>query len=331
MRHTALANPQRRSLLGQGLALASGLPASGALAVDAARAAEPDPGRLELLEWPGTPRLGGRTVRVWLPDGYEGGSAPHQVLYMHDGQNLFDGQAAAFGGESWGIHRHVQRLMAEGVIAPTLVVGIHNTPLRWREYVPAPAVQGLPARLAAALAADPGPEARQPLSDAYVDFIVDELKPAIDRRYRTLPGREATFVMGSSMGGMVSLYALLRRPDAFAGAGCISTHWPVSVNYPLLGPPLDERLAAVAWRYLDWVGQALPRAGRHRLYFDHGTANLDGLYEPFQRRMDDICKAHGYQPERDVLSLRFEGADHNEQAWRLRGHLPLALLLRPAT
>jgi pimeloyl-ACP methyl ester carboxylesterase len=249
---------------------------------------------------------------------------------MHDGQNVFDGPAAAFGGQSWGVHRHLQALITDGAIPPTLVVAIHNTPLRWREYVPAPAVLGLPAELDSALTADPSPQARQPLSDAYVDFIVDELKPLIDRRYRTLPGRESTFVMGSSMGGMVSLYALLRRPDAFAGAACLSTHWPVSVNYPLLVPPLDGRLAAVARRYLDWLAQALPAAGRHRLYFDHGTINLDSLYPVFQRRMDRICTDRGYRPHRDLLSLAFEGADHNERSWRERGQVPLGFLLRPA-
>lgn len=292
--------------------------------------AEWGPGRLDTLDLPGTARLGGRRVRVWTPEGYDRSDTPHQVLYMHDGQNVFDGRAAAFGGQSWAVHRRVQRLMDEGRIPPTLVVGVHNTPLRWREYVPAPAVTGLPPAWAAALAADPTPEARQPLSDAYVDFIADELKPLVDRRYRSNPDRRATFVMGSSMGGLVSLYALVRRPEVFAGAGCLSTHWPISVNYPLLGPPLDGRLVAVAHRHLDWLAQALPPAGRHRLYFDHGTLNLDGLYAPFQQRMDRICLDQAYRPQQDLLSLRWEGGDHNEQSWREQVHRPLAFLLRPA-
>lgn len=318
----------RRSMLVRGFGCATALTCASEAP---GWAADTEPGRIDSLATPDTPRLGGRQVRVWQPDLPAAQTqVRHQVLYMHDGQNVFDGQAAAFGGQSWGVHRHLQALINDGAIPPTLVVAIHNTPLRWREYVPAPAVLGLPAELGAALTSDPSPQARLPLSDAYVDFIVDELKPLIDRRYRTLPGRESTFVMGSSMGGMVSLYALLRRPDAFAGAACLSTHWPVSVNYPLLVPPLDDRLAAVARRYLDWLAQALPAAGRHRLYFDHGTTNLDSLYPVFQRRMDRICIDRGYRPHRDLLSLSFDGADHNERSWRERGQVPLGFLLRPA-
>lgn len=95
------------------------------------------------------------------------------------------------------------------------------------------------------------------------------------------------------MGGMVSLFELLRWPETLAGAAGLSTHWPVSVIYP----PLDGRLAPVARRYLDWLAQALRAASRHRLYIEHATIDVDGHYPVFQRRMDRICTDRGYRPQ----------------------------------
>lgn len=251
-----------------------------------------------------------RHVEVWCPPGYDAPGAPrYPVLYMHDGQNLFTG-AHAFGGQDWGVVPALTQLMAEGAVPGALIVGVWNTAQRRREYMPARPLAGEAAAAARAefAAAHGGP----PVSDAYLRFLVTELKPFIDARYRTRPERAHTVVMGSSMGGLISLYALTEYPEVFGGAGCLSTHWSIA----------GEQLVPA-------LGAALPPAGAHRLYFDYGTEGLDAAYEPYQLRMDDHLRAAGYVAGRDWLTRKFEGAEHSERAWRARVHLPLRFLLAP--
>jgi predicted alpha/beta superfamily hydrolase len=154
--------------------------------------------------------------------------------------------------------------------------------LRWPEYLPqrpftTPAGQQQLVQIRAEFQEKFGTAVAAPHSDNYLRFLVQELKPFIDATYRTRPEREATFIMGSSMGGLISLYALCEYPDVFAGAGCVSTHWP-AVNGVIL-PYLQERL---------------PAPGRHKLYFDYGTETLDAEYEPYQLEVDALLRQHGY-------------------------------------
>lgn len=251
-----------------------------------------------------------RHVDVWLPPAATRPGADKlacPVLYMHDGQNLFD-PALAYGGETWGVAEALARLAGEGVVPPTIIVGIWNQPQRWREYMPQ---RPLATPAGAQRLAQMGPEfAGGPLADAYLRFLVTELKPFIDRQYPTRPGREQTFVMGSSMGGLISLYALCEYPAVFAGAGCLSTHWPAGEGI-----------------VLDYLAENLPRPGQHKIYFDYGTATLDALYEPYQQRADALLRAAGYSEGQDWVTRKFPGAEHNEAAWRGRVHIPLAFLL----
>jgi len=89
--------------------------------------------------------------------------------------------------------------------------------------------------------------------------------------------------MGSSMGGLISLYGLASYPQVFGGAGCVSTHWPMATNPAILYPPGDPRAAVIAQSFTDWLRLHLPDAGEHRIYFDHGTLNLDALYGAHQK------------------------------------------------
>lgn len=249
-----------------------------------------------------------RQITVWLPPGYAAdGKTRLPVLYMHDGQNLFDPETA-YGGVDWGIDETLDRLIAAGEVPATLVVGVWNTERRWQEYLPQrPFALERGREAQARLGAEFG---SGPLSDAYLRFLVEEVKPFIDGEYRTRPDREHTFVMGSSMGGLISLYALCEYPEVFKGAGCLSTHWPAGEGI-----------------MVDYLREALPQPGSHRIYFDYGTKTLDALYEPYQLRADVAMQAAGYQAGRDWLTLRFEGAEHTEQAWRERVALPLTFLL----
>lgn len=248
-----------------------------------------------------------REVDVWLPPGYATHPARRfPVIYMHDGQNLF-GPKTSYTGVPWSVDRAMLRLIAAGKTSGAIIVGIWNTPARFAEYMPQQAVHGL---VSTGVPNFPPIPMRDVKGDAYLKFIVRELKPYIDRTYRTQPDRAHTFMMGSSMGGLISLYAVLQYPDVFGGAACLSTHWPAG----------DGAL-------IPYLAAHLPRPGTHRFYFDHGTATLDAGYAPYQQRVDAIMRTAGYVDGRDWESRVYPGADHSEKSWRQRVDVPLAFLL----
>jgi predicted alpha/beta superfamily hydrolase len=241
--------------------------------------------------------ISARGVSVWFPDHVDD-RLP--VIYMHDGQNLFEAERS-YGGTDWGVDEALLGLMAHHRVAGAVVVGVWNTSLRLREYMPSRGRHGL------------RPQSGGSLSDGYLRFLVEELKPAIDQNFRTLSDPGHTYTMGSSMGGLISLYALCEYPHVVGGAGCVSTHWPAGNG-----------------RVLDYMDHHLPDPGRHRLYFDYGTRTADEPYEPYQHRADQIMWSHGYRQPEDWLTMKFDGADHSEEAWRARIHLPLEFLLAGA-
>lgn len=248
-----------------------------------------------------------RNVDIWLPPSY--GKVPgrrYPVLYMHDGQNLFD-PALSYTGIDWDVDGAMTRLSAQGKVREAIVVGVWNTPLRFQEYMPR---QPIGKQWPAGAGDVPPIPVEAILSDDYLRFLVEELKPFIDATYTTLPGRDDTFVMGSSMGGLISLYAAAQYPQVFGGVGAVSTHWPIGDGL-----------------VIDWLGQHLPAPATHRLYYDYGTATLDASYAPFQARMDKLMLEGGYVEGRNWLTRRFEGAEHNERAWRDRLDVPLQFLL----
>ena len=116
--------------------------------------------------------------------------------------------------------------------------------------------------------------------------------------------------MGSSMGGLISAYAFAEYPDVFGGAACMSTDWTIGKG-------------AVA----QWFNSHWPSAGSNRIYFDYGTETMDALYEPFQLKMNDVMRKHGYTEGDDWITRCFEGADHSPKSWNRRLHVPLKFLL----
>ncbi len=248
-----------------------------------------------------------REVDVWLPPGYDqNSSAKYPVLYMHDGQNLFDPHLS-YTRVAWGVDEAISHLASEGKIRPAIVVGIWNTPKRFGEYMPQKAVS---ATNIGQLAGLPFPVHDDIVSDNYLKFIVEELKPFIDAHYRTQPGRADTFVMGSSMGGLISAYAISEYPQVFGGAACLSTHWPIADG-----------------AVVTYLKSHLPDPKTHKLYFDHGTATLDAQYAPYQERMDAAMRAAGYTEGKNWLSKTYPGADHSERSWNARIDVPLQFLL----
>lgn len=248
-----------------------------------------------------------RNIDVWLPPSYAANPTKHfPVLYMHDGQNLFD-TATSYSNVAWGVDKAMLRLMKSGSAREAIIVGVWNTSKRYAEYMPQKAVRSGNLADVQYLHGTSG----SIISDQYLKFLVSEVKPFIDSTYRTLSNRENTLVMGSSMGGLISLYALCEYPNVFGGAGCVSTHWPAGDGI-----------------VIEYFKSHLPNAKTHKIYFDYGTKTLDSLYEPYQQKMDMVMKRAGYNANKNWITKKFDGADHSETSWSKRVEVPLRFLLR---
>jgi enterochelin esterase-like enzyme len=265
-----------------------------------------------------------RRVVVWLPSGYRPHGPKSAVLYMHDGQNLFDKATAGYGME-WEIDEHLDALIREGKVRPTIVVGIWNTPKRLQEYVPSKAFNGLPPEYRQKIRALYGGD---PLSDGYLKFIVRELKPMIDRRFNVKTDRANTAIMGSSMGSLISLYAIDEYPRVFGGAGMMSTHWPLFMT-PDGKSVSNEEYEVVSSAFERYLAPALPDPRTHKLYFDHGSETLDAIYARYQDRVDAVVARRGYKQGVNWMTRSFPGQKHNEVSWASRVAIPLQFLLAP--
>lgn len=264
-----------------------------------------------------------RNVDVWLPEGYSP-ARKYAVLYMHDGQMLYD-STRNWNKQEWGVDETMNRLQRDGEIRDCIVVGIwNNGEKRRREYFPERAFYSLSKTDREMLAEEKDAHSGKslfeglPASDNYLKFIVLELKPFIDSAFSTRRARAHTFIAGSSMGGLISMYAMCEYPKVFGGAACLSTHW-VGI-FRTENNPVPAALMA-------YLKGHLPSPKNHRFYFDYGTASLDALYPPFQKQADEIMQASGYTAK-NWLTRAFEGEDHSERAWRKRLDIPLLFLLK---
>ena len=254
-----------------------------------------------------------RDVVVWLPEGYQMGDSC-DVLYMHDGNMLFDA-TTTWNRQEWHVDEVMDSLIKAGAIRPCIVVGIYNTDDRLTEYYPDKTVQYVPEAYRHKAKTD------KLAGDAYLRFIVEELKPFIDERYKPLTDREHTFIMGSSMGGLISLYALCEHPQVFGGVACLSTH--LSMGH--LPDGFDGEVWATGFR--DYMGQHLPEANNSLIYMDHGTKDFDADYGEYQTLLDNVIKSKGWD-EGHYKSLVFEGDGHTETCWAKRLDQPLLFMLR---
>ncbi len=300
--------------------------ATALLAMCLAAPAQPLPqvatGRIERLADFPSRHVAPRHVDVWLPADYSP-DRRHQVLYVHDGQMLFDA-ATTWNRQAWDLHLAVDRLVRAGAIAPTIVVGVWNGgERRYAEFYPRRMLDRVPEPLRGEYL-QRGMGGRND-SDAYLRFLVEELKPAIDRRYATLTGPEHTAVMGSSMGGLISLYALTEYPQVFGAAAAVSTHW---VGLPTAWGTERLRNGLLPLAAFEHLRDALPPPGRHRIWMDRGTADLEALYAPHQAFADELMRSLGWRLP-DFASRVFEGTGHNERDWAARAEQPLRHLLAP--
>ncbi|GAA0190743.1 putative alpha/beta superfamily hydrolase [Brevundimonas nasdae] len=284
----------------------------GLLAASFAQARAPDRGRLEPAFAAGGEGLPERQVQVWLPPGYDALSGDLPVIYMHDGQNVFSADprpAGPFG--RWTVDEAMSDLLARQAVRPAIIVAIDNSPNRSGEYMPRRAFDIATARGAPVATSTGRPVlADQIASDAYLRFVVEVVKPHIDRTYRTDRRSAATLLMGSSMGGLISLYGMCEYPQVFGGAACLSPHWIIG----------DGAM-------IDYMRAALPDPAMHRLYFDRGTEDLDARYALFQPVADRVARARGYVDGVSFETSVFPGASHNEPSWARRVQIPLRFLL----
>lgn len=263
-----------------------------------------------------------RTIDVWLPDGYTA-DQEYAVLYMHDGQMLFD-STKSWNKQEWGVDETLGQLMKEGIIRNSIVVGIWNTEYRHSEYFPQKPFERLPKKFQDSLLHH-GQRSKEALlfkkevcSDDYLKFIVKELKPFIDDKYVTLADARNTFIAGSSMGGLISMYAWCEYPEVFHGAACLSTHWVGT--FDTLNNPIPQQFA-------NYLEEHLMDKQDRKIYFDFGTETLDALYEPYQAMIDSIMVKKNY-PREQWITLKFTGENHSEKSWSKRLATPLKFLLQ---
>ena len=221
---------------------------------------------------------------VYLPPGYDaqpGRQFP--ALYLHDGQNLFDGATSFIPGMDWHVGHTADHVIGTGSVEPLIIVGVYNTgKQRIREYTPTRV-----------------PKLGGGRADRYARFLIEELKPFVDGHYRTISAGEHTGIGGSSLGGLVSLYVGLKLPLMFGKLAALSPSlwWNQHVMH---------RLAAAS--------RANPRP---RIWLDIGTREGSRIVQDVER-FRDVLVQKGWQLERDLHYERVEGAEHNEAAWAKR-------------
>jgi predicted alpha/beta superfamily hydrolase len=246
-------------------------------------------GSIKVLRGLYSPQLANeRDVLVYLPPSYGRTARRYPVLYMHDGQNLFD-RATSFGDE-WEVDQTLESAADEGLEA--IVVGLPNIgPERLNEY-------------------SPWTDRRHKQGgkgNQYVDWIIQTVKPLIDRDFRTRTDREGTGIAGSSMGGLISLYAFFKHPEVFGFTGVMSPAlWFAGAS---IYPFVRERPFSPG-----------------RIYLDVGTSEgSEELHDV--RRMKEILTQKGYKTGHDLMFIVEMGGAHNERAWARRLRRELHFLL----
>jgi len=223
-----------------------------------------------------------RDLIVYVPPGYEEQPWRHfSVLYLHDGQNLFDGATSFIPGQDWHVGQTANAVISRGEVEPLIIVGM-NTKARVREYTPTWV-----------------PKLGGGRADRYARFLIEEVKPFVEREYRTLNGPQHAGIGGSSLGGLVSLYLGLKHASTFGRIAALSPS--VWWNQRVMA-----RFAAGA--------EVNPRP---KIWLDIGTREGPRIV-PDVEQFRDVLLKKGWRLDEDLHYERIEGAEHNEAAWALR-------------
>ena len=261
-----------------------------------------------------------RTVDVWLPSTYSK-EKKYSVLYMHDGQMLFDA-STTWNKQEWKVDEVASQLMQENKVNDFIVVAIWNIPnLRHMDLYPNKPYQLLSnetqEKIQVEVKKTPFPfDDKKINSDNYLKFIVKEVKPFIDENYSVFTDANHTAIMGSSMGGLISMYAICEYPEIFGKAACLSTHWVGFRDFE--NNPIPESFFA-------YMMKNLPNAATHKIYFDYGTETLDASYLKYEYRVDEVLQSKGFD-QKNYKNLKFEGENHSEASWQKRIDIPFLFL-----
>jgi enterochelin esterase-like enzyme len=224
-----------------------------------------------------------RDLMVYLPPGYDEQPWRHfPVLYLHDGQNLFDGTTSFIPGQDWHVGQTADTAISNGEVEPLIIVGMYNTKARIREYTPTWV-----------------PKLGGGRADRYAKFLIQEVKPFVEGEYRVLAGPQHTGIGGSSLGGLVSLYLGLKHSSIFGRIAALSP--------------------SVWWNQRIMLRFAASAAvnPRPRIWLDIGTREGPRIVQDVEHFRDVLIRK-GWQLGVDLHYERVEGAEHNELAWALR-------------
>lgn len=274
-------------------------------------------GTVKRLEKFASKYIDARNVDVWLPDGYSP-KKKYAVLYMHDGQMLFDA-TTTWNKQEWQVDETVGKLLKEKKIKDIIVVGVwNNGDFRHSEYYPQKTLQYLSEETREFIVKNS--LKGKPQADNYLKFLVEELKPYIDKNFSTRKDVKNTFIAGSSMGGLISIYAICEYPNIFGGAAGISTHLPMVLDAK------TPNLESVPPTFLEYLKQNLPKANSRKIYLDYGDQTLDAYYPPLQKKVDELMKEKGWTSKAWTTKF-FAGENHSETSWAKRFNEPLEWLI----
>jgi enterochelin esterase-like enzyme len=262
-----------------------------------------------------------RDVTVFVPEECQG-TTRCAVVYMMDGQNLFT--PSPYSGADWGVADTIPKLIKDGRIPPTIVVGIDNVKERTREYMPERVYRLLPQDYQARVRAFQ--DGKAPNSDNFLKFLVTELKPFVDSKYPTLTDPAHTAIMGSSMGGHIALYAHGEYPHVFGASASLSMPW-LMASWATDDAHIKADAAVLRTAWGMWLKTSKLKPGQNRIYADQGTLELDAQFTPYEAAVTPIFPAAGWTEGSDFKAEIFEGTKHSETDWRKRLDIPLVFML----
>ncbi|MCF8529094.1 MAG: DUF2834 domain-containing protein [Aquiluna sp.] len=234
-------------------------------------------------------------VDVWVPKDVDENTP---ILVMHDGRNVFS-ETDSFSGTTWGVLPALKEVRGK---APVIVAvwGLSDD-TRLRELGPQSAMEKNPDKCWEHVPDDYFPTGKEPMGDAYVSLLADAIVPFVQDRYGIKPSVKNTAVMGASMGGLMSMYAMGKRPDIFGTAICFSTHWVFGTEF-----------------MVQELTDLLPEPGAHRVWTDSGTIELDENYPPFHKLAVQRLREKGYAEPRHLVGAIYPNTGHHESYWARR-------------
>jgi predicted alpha/beta superfamily hydrolase len=245
-----------------------------------------------------------RDIDILLPPNYFTTTDRYPVVYMHDGQMLFD-TTYTWNHQEWEVDETLQRLTDSNLIHHCIIVAIHSIsrfryaelyPTTTRNYLTVAANKRLQTKMSDTTDAN-----------KYLTFLAKEVKLYVDNNYRTMTGPKHTAIAGSSMGGLISWYAVCEYPMVFGKAICLSTHWPG-------GNPKDKEASQLFNSFYKYLINQLPEPYEAKFYFTHGGKTLDSFYTQYQKKVNTVFKQKKFT-KKEFRFVNIPEAAHDEKSW----------------